>query len=167
MSIGEKMLGWFIVEEDGNEAARAAVPAPKAAPPPKLAPIAPVVTSGSDDQLLGRVLTLLESLPANAPADMKRTMVAASLAAFGVRIDAVVASGQAALVALERHGAAAREKHEATLASTTDRIAKLEAEIAAGRQIIAAERARNLEATAGLESEKARLRSVLSFFEAR
>jgi len=56
-----------------------------------------------------KVIALVESLPAEAPAGVKRAIVSASLEAFGVRIDRVLAAANGAVSALEAEVAAQSE----------------------------------------------------------
>lgn len=166
MSIGEKVLGWFVVPEEEAPAAPApAAPAPAAkTPAPKPAPVAHAAIPDDARATLGRVLTLLASLPHEAPDDMKRAVVKASLDAFGVKIEGVVAAGTAAMDALEAHSETAKQRHEKAIVAATEHIAKLETEIASARQLIANERARHVEEERAIESEKAGLRGALDFF---
>src|SRR5262245_38850340 len=106
--IGEKVLGLFVVTEEEAPAAKPVV-AKKPAPPPVIVPpgephdataFAQVYRAGGvaeeDRERLAKVVSLVESLPSEAPFEVKRTIVSASLAAFGVPIDGVLATGNGA-----------------------------------------------------------------------
>ncbi len=137
--IGDKVLGWFIVQEE-DDAPPPARPAPA---PAKAAPSTPPVVSPGqhhdegafakvyraagvkDDERekLARILTLLDSLPKEATPEVRRAIVAASLEAFGVRIDGIVTTGEGALAALDRYVETGRQRTDAILAEAEARIA--------------------------------------------
>jgi hypothetical protein len=192
--IGEKVLGWFIVEEDDEATSKPEAGAPviddaPAAPEVGVAPVAARVHARGDAKLLDapraapesdvlraagvpdadrerlrRVLTLIASLPAEATLDVKRAIVAASLEAFGVRIDDIVMSGEGAIAALDRTIETTRARSEQTVAQATSRIEHLTREIEALRSAIDAEKVGTSNLVASVESEKSRMREAIAFF---
>lgn len=88
--LGERVLGLFVVREDDevpvDEVGEVEEPTP---PPPVLAKAPP--EAGSVDEVR-KVMDLIASLPEAAPLEMKRAIVTASLEAFGIRVDRVLAS---------------------------------------------------------------------------
>lgn len=83
--LGEKVLGLFVVREDDEEVP---VETEVDVPPPPPAP--PVEARPADD--VRKVMDLIASLPDGVPLEMKRAIVTASLEAFGIRIDRVLAA---------------------------------------------------------------------------
>lgn len=88
--LGEKVLGLFVVREEDDDVPVETV---EEAPPPPAPP-------GPIDEVK-KVMDLIASLPEGAPLEMKRAIVTASLEAFGIRIDRVLASAAQAERALE------------------------------------------------------------------
>lgn len=173
-SIGEKVLGWFIVEETADPPVDEGAPEPKAngvtepnAKAPLSRPSLTAVPSLADDDRdrLGRVLTLLDRLPAEATPEMKRAIVAASLDAFGVKVEAIVGSGQRALAALEAFSETTRGKTAHVTSEADARIAKLNQEIVELRRAADAERAANEDALRKAAAERARLQAALAFLQ--
>jgi hypothetical protein len=200
--IGDKVLGWFIVQDDAGadvnaekestdaddlaaELAEAPVPAPaarRASQPAR----APVVAPGnvhdarafatvyraagvSDEERdrLTKVLTLLESLPEEASTDVKRSIVGASLEAFGVSIDRILVTGEGALSALDGYVASGQDRTREVLGEAESRIAKLTKEIEDVRRLMDLQVAAQEELARGATKEKDRVRTVLDFFAAR
>lgn len=172
--IGEKVLGLFIVQEEDEAKTEHAdtppppPPAPRAravaspAPSPKL-PLATAAPNEDKDRLT-KVIALVESLPAEAPVDVKRQIVAASLEAFGVRIDRVVAAGDATCVALDAQVDEDRKKTEDILADAETRITKLRSEIAEIERLMQVQTSAHADLTERARREKARVRAALDFF---
>src|SRR5689334_7517096 len=124
-SIGEKVLGWFVVEETDEPVKEPEVTTvkAKAAPPPPRVELAAVPSLTADDrERLGRVLTLLDRLPPEATPAMKHALVTASLDAFGVRVDAIVGASQRALAALDAFAEATRTKTHGAIADAEARV---------------------------------------------
>ena len=178
--IGDKVLGWFVVQEDAEPKSEPAAEAPA----PRRAPAAPpVVSPGSmhdarafaavyraagvaDDERdrLGKVLSLLESLPEEASIDVKRAIVGASLEAFGVAIDGILVTGEGALSALDGYVASGQSRTREVLAQAEARVAKLTAEIAEVKRLMDVQVAAQQELSRAVITEKARVRTVLDFF---
>jgi hypothetical protein len=175
--IGEKVLGLFVVTEED-------APAPK----PVVAPKKPVVVippgephdasafaqvyraggvAEEDRERLAKVVSLVESLPSEAPFEVKRTIVSASLAAFGVPIDGVLAAGNGALAALDAHVENGRRRTEEVLAQGEARIAKLAAEIEEVRHLMDMQTASQKELVRATGAEKTRVRAAVDFFVAK
>ena len=95
--LGEKVLGLFVVREDDDE-----VPVEEVLDERPLPPATPVAPAPVDD--LKKVMDLITALPDGAPLEMKRAIVTASLQAFGIRIDGVLASAMNAERTLEERG---------------------------------------------------------------
>lgn len=195
--IGDKVLGWFIVQDDAEASATAeAAPAAEAEldealadEPTPVRPRAPsrpaVVAPGSvhdarafgavyrsagvsDDERdrLAKVLSLVESLPAEASLDVKRSIVGASLEAFGVSIDRILVTGEGALSALDGYVASGQDRTREVLGDAEARIAKLTKEIEEVRRLMDVQVAAQQELARAVTTEKARVRTVLDFFAA-
>jgi hypothetical protein len=188
---GDKVLGWFVVEEEadagsaggGDDLAKElaeAVPVPRHTSVRARAPVAPSGNmqdardfgavyreAGVGDEerdRLAKVLTLLESLPEEAGIDVKRSIVGASLEAFGVSIDRILVTGEGALAALDGHVASGQSRTREVLAQAESRVAKLTAEIEEGRRRMDLAIAAQQELTQAVTKEKSRVRSALEFF---
>lgn len=138
--LGEKILGLFVVAEDDEKKRdeedvvidEDEVTLAPAAPLPPATPIK--VDAGAGDEVK-KVMDLIASLPDGAPLEVKRAIVTASLEAFGIRIERVLASAGQAERGLEEQ--ARRIDQEI---SKQQRLAK------------------------GVAEERARLRAVGAFF---
>lgn len=181
--LGDKVLGWFIVQDEADVDADVPVAAAPPPPPPAPTPL-PVVTPGhlhdarafsavyraagvndEERERLAKVLTLLESLPQEASIDVKRAIVGASLEAFGVSIDGILVTGEGALAALDGYVTTGQTRTKEVLAQAEARITKLTSEIAEVRRLMDVQVAAQQELSRATTSEKARVRTVLDFFE--
>lgn len=181
--LGDKVLGWFIVQDEADVDADVPVAAAPPPPPPPPTPL-PVVTPGhlhdarafsavyraagvndEERERLAKVLTLLESLPQEASIDVKRAIVGASLEAFGVSIDGILVTGEGALAALDGYVTTGQTRTKEVLAQAEARITKLTSEIAEVRRLMDVQVAAQQELSRATTSEKARVRTVLDFFE--
>ena len=187
--IGDKVLSWFVVTEDEGGGA----PAPEEAvadsaevvvPAPARASVAPpVVRPGQpfDPRAFGevysragmaaearerlqRVSDLVASLPAEATLEVKRTIVSASLHAFGVPVAQVVSACDAALGALEAHTAEGRVRTEQVLAEAQARIDRLNAEIAEVKRLVDVQLRAQDELARGCGAERSRVLATRDFF---
>jgi hypothetical protein len=175
--IGDKVLDWFIVREDEDDPSAseppespptrrsASEPGRRPTAPPPLSSLAPSPSvDDAERERLAKVVALVETLPAEAPADVKRAILAASLEAFGVSIDRILATGEAALAALDAQAEDGQARTRERLAASEARIAELNAEITDVRrqmdEAVAAQDAR----ARGVAGERSRLVSVLDFF---
>jgi len=206
--LGDKVLGWFIVQDDADAKANADADADADAngeadadadadapvrtparvagrlPAPAPAPDAVVAPGGTHDtrafaavyraagvdeqerQRLAKVLALVESLPSEASIDVKRSIVAASLEAFGVAIDRILVTGEGALAALDGYVVGGQNRTKEVLSSAEVRIAKLTSEIEEVRRLMEVQVAAQQELARATATEKARVRVVLDFFDA-
>ncbi len=141
-NIGEKVLGWFVVAEDDASAEDASdrieEPSPAEAPVARAKAHAVRPAEGS----LAKFLDLLDALPDAATPEVKRAIVVASLEAFGISVDGVVAAAAEADAALDAQSAEIAETK---------------------RQLEAQARAQE-ERAKSVAREKARLRRVAAFF---
>jgi hypothetical protein len=183
----------FVVQEDAGEESDASAKADRddlaeelAEAPAVRAPApvrAPVVAPGnmhdarsfgavyreagvSDEERdrLTKVLALLESLPDEASIDVKRSIVGASLEAFGVSIDRILVTGEGALSALDGYAASGQTRTRDVLTQAESRIAKLSSEIEEVRRLMDVQVAAQQELARAVTTEKARVRTVLEFF---
>ena len=150
--IGDKVLGWFVVQEDSEPNADTQTDAEALADehvpppdqrrvPPREPASAPVVAPGSmhdarafgavyraagvadeERDRLSKVLSLLESLPAEASIDVKRAIVGASLEAFGVSIERILVTGEGALSALDGYVVDGQSRTREVLTQAESRI---------------------------------------------
>jgi hypothetical protein len=191
--IGDKVLGWFVVQEDAEPTADADAdadtealaqePAPRRVPArvPASAPVVAAPGSVHDARAFGavyraagvadeerdrltKVLSLLESLPEEASIDVKRAIVGASLEAFGVSIDRILVSGEGALSALDGYVVDGQSRTREVLTQAESRIAKLTSEIEEVRRLMDVQVAAQQELSRAATTEKARVRTVLDFF---
>jgi hypothetical protein len=193
-TIGDKVLGWFIVRDEAevgaagppSEVPAAAVPARARAAAVAVGPVVtPAVTPGqphdarafaavyrsagvAEDgrERLGKVLALLESLPHEASTDVKRAIVGASLEAFGVSVDGILSTGAVALGALDAYVASGQIRTKEVLADAEARISKLTSEIGEVRRLMDVQLAAQQELARSVSTEKARVGAVLDFFGA-
>jgi hypothetical protein len=193
-TIGDKVLGWFIVRDEAETAAEAPPsegPLASVTPPARAAAsavtpaVTPAVAPGqphdarafaavyrsagvAEDgrERLGKVLALLESLPHEASTDVKRAIVGASLEAFGVSIEGILSTGEGALGALDAYVASGQVRTKEVLADAEARIAKLTSEIAEVRHLMDVQLAAQQELSRSVLTEKARVGAVLDFFGA-
>ena len=147
----------------------AAVSAPPAEPIPEVKVDFPGVLrkAGLTDEEQGRVektLSLLGSLPAETPLEVKRQIVGASLQAFGIPIEQIIESAALHLRAIERHGQDGQKQTQAFLEQGTRRIAELEKELSRIRSSMQEQQSlqRGLEQTCN--QKKRRVQDVLDFF---
>lgn len=185
-NIGEKVLGWFVVQEDDEDSAATAEPATpttevKVKAKAEVAP--PVVAPGTphdgrafaevyraagladgDRVRVTKVLDLLASLPDGAAPEVKRAIVVASLEAFGVPVGEVVSAATAADAALDGYALDGRRRTEQVLAEAQARVDDLNAKIADTRRLMDLQVKAQEELAKSVAREKARLRSVAAFF---
>lgn len=185
--IGEKLLGLFIEEEVDSTAKPEVEPEvePVKAKPAPRAPVSPpVVAPGAvhdggsfaavyrraglpdaERDRLTKVIGLVESLPSEATPEVKRAIVGASLEAFGVPIEGVVATGNGAIAALDAYVIEGQRRTQEVLADAEKRIAKLSAEIEEVRRLMAVQANAQQELVRSTANERARVRVALDFFE--
>lgn len=207
-SLGESVLGWFVVKEDENgEPIREPEPEPEpepAPPPPRaqrrMAPpppppaedappslrnpqAVPMVTPGSaptdatftqvyrsaqitpeDEERFQKAKSLLATLPAETPKDVKRQIVEASLKAFGIPVEQIIETGVEQIQALEsyiQHGA----RHtQDVMQEGESRIQKLQADIVEIRKLMELQIRTQTDLARHCNAEKLKAQSVLEFF---
>jgi hypothetical protein len=188
-SIGKKVLGWFVVNED-----EASAPEPSAddliakyanesAPPPppevQLTGELPKAQGGNvdfaavfraagvDDEEQGRIekaRTLLGTLPAGTPKEVQKQIVEASLKAFGYPTDAIIEAGAQEIQALEVYIQAGQRDTQALLQQSTERMKALETEIAHVKKVMEEAVSAQSALTTACNNEKLRVQGVLEFF---
>jgi hypothetical protein len=183
-AIGEKVLGWFIVQDEveaekkpvAESAVRAVVPEvepPKTARSAGLPLPAPVSfaevyrRAGIPDvelERLTKTLDLVASLPVEATAGVKRTIVEAALSAFGVPIDRIAETAAAALTALDRNVSDGEARADGARSSTDEQIRKLTSEIERLRAAVETHAATQRVLVQTTARERARITTVLEFF---
>jgi hypothetical protein len=189
-SIGKKVLGWFVVDEDAEAAERDATPdeliakyANETPPPPppevKLTGDLPKASGGKvdfpavfraagvDDEEQGRVekaRTLLGTLPAQTPKDVAKQIVEASLKAFGYPTEAIIEAGAQEIQALEVYIQAGQRDTQNLLQQSNDRLHALETEMANVKKVMEEQVASQQALTSACNQEKLRVQNVLEFF---
>ena len=189
-SIGKKVLGWFVVNEDADAAERDASPdeliakyANDTPPPPppevKLTGELPKAQGGKvdfaavfraagvDDEEQGRIdkaRTLLGTLPAATPKDVAKQIVEASLKAFGYPTDAIIEAGAQEIQALEVYIQAGQRDTQTLLQQSNDRLRSLETEMTNVKKVMEEQIASQQALTASCNQEKLRVQGVLEFF---
>jgi hypothetical protein len=188
-SIGKKVLGWFVVDENdghGQEASPDDLIAKYASetpppPPPEVQlsgelPKAqggnvdfPAVyrAAGVDDEEQGRVdkaRSLLGTLPAATPKEVQKQIVEASLKAFGYPTDAIIEAGAQEIQALEVYIQAGQRDTQTLLQQSNERMKALEDEIANVKKVMTEAVASQEALTAACNQEKLRVQGVLEFF---
>lgn len=190
-SIGKKVLGWFVVNEDEPAAthdasaddliAKYANDTPPPPPPPEVKltgelPKAdggkvdfPAVfrAAGVDDEEQSRVdkaRTLLGTLPAATPKEVQKQIVEASLKAFGYPVDAIIEAGAQEIQALEVYIQAGQRDTQSLLQQSTERLQALETEIANVKKVMEESVSAQQALTSACNNEKLRVQGVLEFF---
>jgi hypothetical protein len=118
----------------------------------------------ADRDRLAKVIALVGSLPSEASPDVKRAIVSASLRAFGVPIDGVVSTGNAAVAALDAYVTEGERRTKDVLSDAEARITKLTAEIEAVRHLMAMQVDAQRELVRATSTERARVRVAVDFF---
>ena len=113
---------------------------------------------------LRRVAEIVAALPAEATLEVKRTIVTASLQAFGVPVTQVVEACDAALGALEAHAAEGRVRTEQLLDEAQARIDRLNAEIAEVRRLMDLQVRAQDELARACGAERSRVLATRDFF---
>jgi hypothetical protein len=187
---GSTVLGWFVVRE-GEEAhktdqsadaliAKYANDEPPPPPPevkltgelPKakdgnvdFAAVFRAAGLGDDEQgRIDKAMSLLKTLPADTPKEIKKQIVEASLKAFGVPIDEIIESGAQEIQALEVYIQAGQRDTQSLLAESQKRTAELEAEIARIKKVMEEQVAAQYALQQSCNQQKLRVQEVLEFF---
>lgn len=123
--------------------------------------------AGLSDEEQGRVdkaLTLLHTLPAETPTEIKRQIVAASLQAFGIPVDRILESALLHIAVFEKHARAGETETQSTLEQSNRRLAELEREATRIRQTMQETRAHQQGLAFACSRQKMRVNEVLEFF---
>lgn len=120
----------------------------------------------SDDEMsrVERILTLLLSLPAETPLEVKRQIVGASLQAFGISIEQIIESTLLHMRAFERHGGEGQRHTQAFLEQGTRRIDELEKELSRIRSSMKEQQAQQKGLELACNSKRRRFQDILEFF---
>jgi len=190
-SWGSTVLGWFIVQDDGEASSEGAA-SPATAPDAAAALIAaagpsptffqqepPAPTDGQvafDDvfnaagidgaerERVGKAQQLLGSLPAETPVGVKKQIVEASLKAFGVPIDNIIEAGVAEIQALEGYIRKNAGDTQQVLEESNRRIAQFEDEVRKLKAGMAQQLQQQQAIAAACNAKKLDIQRVLEFF---
>ncbi len=182
---GKTVLGWFVVDENGDKATDADALIAKyaaqevQAPPVELKGPLPQVIDGNVDfqkvyaaagiaederGRVGKAQELLRSLPAETPAPVKKQIVEASLKAFNVPTDKIIESAVSQIEALEAFIRAGQADTQKILTDGSTRVAELEREIAEVKKVMQQSVTDQEVRTAKANHEKLAVQQVLEFF---
>jgi len=183
---GQTVLGWFVVREgekggDGAEALIAKyateTPAPNPVklsgdvppPPSSGAPDFAAVyrAAGVDDDEQGRIdkaTSLLKTLPADTPKEVKRQIVEASLKAFGYPVEQIIEAGAGEIQALQAYIEIGQQETQKVLADGNARLADLEKEIASVKEAMEQKVTAQHELAKQCNAQKLKVQEVLEFF---
>jgi hypothetical protein len=184
---GSTVLGWFVVREDQSREASPddliAKYANETPPPPppeiKLQGELPQSKNGKvdfpavfraagvDDEDQGRIekaRSLLGTLPAETPREVKKQIVEASLKAFGYPVEKIIESGAMEIQALEIYIQSGQKDTQSLLVESQKRLAELDAEIARVKKVMEEQVAAQEGLTRSCNEEKLRVQEVLEFF---
>ncbi len=187
---GSTVLGWFVVregeegrpEESADELiAKYANQEPPAPPPPelRLAGALPKAEGGNvdfpavfraaglADEEQGRIdkaMTLLKTLPAETPKEVKKQIVEASLKAFGYPLEQIIEAGAQEIQALEVYIQAGQRDTQALLVQSQQRLGELEAEAARVKQVMEQQVTAQTALAQACNQQKLRVQEVLEFF---
>lgn len=123
--------------------------------------------AGLTDDEQGRVekaLSLLSSLPAETPLEVKRQIVAASLQAFGIPIEQIIESAALHIRAVDKHSLEGQTQTQAFLEQGKRRIAELEKELSRVRSSMQEQQSLQKGLELACSQKKRRIQDVLDFF---
>lgn len=123
--------------------------------------------AGLTDDEQGRVdkaLSLLSSLPAETPLEVKRQIVAASLQAFGIPIEQIIESAALHIRALDKHSLEGQTQTQVFLEQGKRRIAELEKELSRVRSSMQEQQSLQKGLELSCNQKKRRIQDVLDFF---
>jgi len=185
---GDKVIGWFVEQEGGEEAGAeqppttepAAQPEPpqvelkgegEVPPPPEpggaLNFAAVYRAAGIDVAAQDRVdkaITLLRDLPADAPQAVKRQIVEASLKAFGYPVEQIVEAGEREIQALGAFIELGERNTHKIGVEADARVEALTAEIAQIKESTEQKLGAQRRLADHCDAQKARVQDVLAFF---
>ena len=187
---GSTVLGWFVVREGEenkpNESADELIAkyANQEPPPPPPSEVQlsgalpkaeggnvdfPAVyrAAGLADEEQGRIdkaMTLLKTLPAETPKEVKKQIVEASLKAFGYPLEQIIEAGALEIQALEVYIQAGQRDTQTLLQQSQQRLSELEAEIARIKKVMEDQVASQYALTQACNQQKLKVQEVLEFF---
>jgi len=193
-SWGSTVVGWFIVQEDGQAATDGVTPATatpdddaaliaaaasaqpattffqQEPPPPTDGQVAfdEVFDAAGIEHLVrervGKARQLLGSLPAETPVAVKKQIVEASLKAFGVPIDNIIEAGVAEVQALEGYIRKNAGDTQLVLEESTKRIAQFQDEVRKLKARMEQQIQQQQGVVAACNARKLDIQHVLEFF---
>lgn len=191
-SWGSTVLGWFIVQDEGEasspdpaaagldaDAALIAAATGRQASPPVFQQEPPPASGGnvafdevfsaagidqSERERVGKAKQLLDSLPSETPVAVKKQIVEASLKAFGVPIDNIIETGVAEIQALEGYIQKNAGDTRLVLEESTRRIAQFEDEVRKLKAGMEGQLQGQQAITAACNARKLDIQTVLEFF---
>ncbi len=117
-----------------------------------------------EQQRVEKAVALLWTLPGEAPREIKKRIVEASLAAFGIPVDQIIEAGAQQIQALEAYTQHGERDTQSLLGESTTRIEQLSAEIAAVRALMEQQVGEQRKLALTCNAEKLRVQQVLEFF---
>jgi hypothetical protein len=109
-------------------------------------------------------MTLLKTLPAETPKEVKKQIVEASLKAFGYPVEQIIEAGAQEIQALEVYIQAGQRDTQTLLTESQKRLAELEAETARVKQVMEQQVAAQYALTQTCNQQKLKVQEVLEFF---
>jgi hypothetical protein len=184
---GSTVLGWFIVQDEGDLSA--------AAPDPSIPPASDAATPGpgpaffqqappaavggrvdfdavfeaagiaeEERQRVTKTLELLQSLPAETPMAVRKQIVEASLKAFGVPIEKIIEAGVGEIQALEGYIRAGASDTQKLLQESTARIQQYEEQVKQIHVVMEQRTQEQQDVTKACNDRKLTVQQILEFF---
>ena len=187
---GSTVLGWFVTREGEAEPAAdadaliakyAAAPAAAAPPPVELKGDVQLPTDAGADidfaavfraanigdveqERVAKARSLVKALPAEAPRELKKSIVESSLKAFGVPVDQIIEAGAQQIQALQAYIQIGERDEQKLVVEAQERIAALEKEIADVKSLVERKAAAQRALEGRCNAEKLSVQEVLEFF---
>lgn len=186
---GHTVLGWFVVKEGGEEplspaGSEALPPEEGASAPPEPPPVAFVTeppppdggkvdfdgvldaagVDSSERDLFAKAQSLLGSLPPGTDPAVRKQIVEASLKAFGVPVDKIIAAGVESIQALEGYLRKTATDTASTARDVQTLVASYEKKIADARQILDEKLQEQASVQTSCNAKKLEVQKVLEFF---
>lgn len=120
--------------------------------------------SAEEQGRVDKALTLLHTLPAGTPIDLKRQIVAASLQAFGIPVDQILEAALLYISAFEGHARAGETETQTQLEQSNRRLAELEQEAARIKLQMQELRSQQQGLAFACSRQKLLVKEVLDFF---
>lgn len=123
--------------------------------------------AGVDDDEQGRIdkaLALLKTLPAETPKEVKRSIVEASLKAFGYPVDQIIEAGVAEIQALQAFIEIGQRDTQKVLGEANQRIEALQQEITELKALMEKKVGAQYQLTNQCNEQKLKVQEVLEFF---